>query len=225
MTESRKKVVLLYSGGLDSTVLLYDLASRDMDVMPLGIMYQQSHRREIGHAHDLCRRLKIGYRYTYALFPCMEKDYPLFGGRIPECHYEDDAMRAVVVPNRNMVFLSLAISYAVAQKADSVAYACHAGDSAIFPDCRPEFVQAMDVASRLCDDKEVSIVSPFASMSKADIVQLGSDLGVPFELTWTCYKGQEKHCGKCGACVERMESFKLAGVSDPTEYGVELKVL
>jgi 7-cyano-7-deazaguanine synthase len=140
---------------------------------------------------------------------------------VPEGHYEEESMKQTVVPNRNMILLALAGAWAISTKSDAIAYAAHSGDHAIYPDCRPEFTEAMSDALRLCDWHEVKLMRPFlypTPMSKADIVKLGTSLGVPFELTWSCYKGGEKHCGKCGTCVERVEAFQLAGVEDPTEY-------
>lgn len=127
-------------------------------------------------------------------------------------------MKLTVVPNRNMILLALAGAWAVSTKSEAIAYAAHAGDHAIYPDCRPEFAEAMQGALLLCDWHPVRIARPFLAMSKADLVKLGAELGVPFALTWSCYKGGDKHCGKCGTCVERREAFELAGVPDPTKY-------
>ena len=130
-------------------------------------------------------------------------------------------MKSTVVPNRNMILLSLATAWAVSKKADSVSYAAHSGDHAIYPDCRNEFAEALDKAIRLADWQEVYLNRPFVDLTKADIVKLGSELNVPFEQTWSCYEGQEVHCGRCGTCIERREAFYLAGVEDPTEYSPE----
>jgi 7-cyano-7-deazaguanine synthase len=222
----KERAVLLYSGGLDSTVMLYDLLEQGHEVWPIGIMYQQTHRREVGDAHEICKLLRVGYRYCYMLFPCMSSDLPMFEGHnIPDCHYNDPKMRAMIVPNRNMAFLSMAISYAIKLEADSVYYACHAGDAHIFPDCRAGFASAMNAAGLACDDFPVGVKFPYIDMTKAEVVRLGAQLCVPFEMTWTCYRGKERHCGRCGACVERREAFDLSGISDPTEYGIELEVV
>ena len=137
---------------------------------------------------------------------------------VPEGHYAEDNMKATVVPNRNMILLSVAAGWAISSKYDRIAYAAHSGDHAIYPDCRNEFAEALDGAIRLADWHEVSLYRPFVDMTKADIVSLGAKLGVPFEKTWSCYKGQDLHCGRCGTCVERREAFYLAGVDDPTTY-------
>lgn len=137
---------------------------------------------------------------------------------LPEGHYAAESMKATVVPNRNMVLLAIAASWALSLGAERVAYAAHGGDHAIYPDCRPEFAVAMDVVFGVCDWKALSLYAPFLDATKADLVKLGAQLAVPFELTWSCYAGGEKHCGRCGTCVERREAFKLAGVTDPTTY-------
>jgi 7-cyano-7-deazaguanine synthase len=139
---------------------------------------------------------------------------------LPEGHYAEDSMKATVVPNRNMILLSLAAGHAISLQFDTVAYAAHAGDHTIYPDCRPEFATAMDEALKLCDWNTVSLYRPFVQLSKHDLVRKGNELGVPFEKTWSCYAGNDKHCGKCGTCVERKEAFELVGLLDPTEYKV-----
>jgi 7-cyano-7-deazaguanine synthase len=140
------------------------------------------------------------------------------GVPVPEGHYEDESMKSTVVPNRNMILLSIATAWSIASGLQGVAYAAHSGDHAIYPDCRPAFADAMNEAIRLCDYSSQELVRPFVSLTKADIVRVGASLGVPFEKTWSCYNGRKLHCGKCGTCVERIEAFELAGVPDPTEY-------
>ena len=127
-------------------------------------------------------------------------------------------MKATVVPNRNMMLLAVAAAVGIAEKAQAIAYAAHAGDHAIYPDCRPDFIIAMKGALELCDWNPVTLHTPYALWSKADIVREGALLGVPYHLTWSCYKGGEKHCGRCGTCVERIEAFQKALVEDPTVY-------
>lgn len=140
------------------------------------------------------------------------------GGDIPEGHYADPSMALTVVPFRNGIMLSLAAGYAESIGAEEVIIGNHAGDHPIYPDCRIEFIEAMNQATRAGTYLGVRITSPFVLVSKAYIVHLGHQLGVPMELTYSCYKGGEAHCGKCGTCVERREAFALAGVADPTHY-------
>ena len=136
----------------------------------------------------------------------------------PDGHYTDESMKATVVPNRNMLFLAVAASWAIAQGAAAVAYAAHAGDHAIYPDCRPEFVRAMSAALGLADWRQLELATPFINWDKGQIVRRGAELGVPFEKTWSCYRGGTAHCGTCGTCVERREAFSQAGIADPTIY-------
>ncbi len=137
---------------------------------------------------------------------------------VPLGHYEAENMKATIVPNRNMVFLAVATAWAISQKAQYIAYAAHSGDHAIYPDCRPEFADAMAQAIKLADWHPVELLRPFVSKTKAEIVKLGQELGVPYQWTWSCYQGGSVHCGACGTCIERREAFALAGVPDPTEY-------
>jgi len=215
------KIVLIYSGGMDSTTLLYQLRAEGHDVRCLSIDYGQRHRRELDGAREICQALGVEQRVAD-----LTSVAPLLAGsaltsadvEVPEGHYEAENMKLTVVPNRNMLMLSVAIAWAVSTKCDAVAYAAHGGDHAIYPDCRPEFIQAMNVAAGLCDWHTVQILAPYQQMDKGDIARIGTDLGVPYGKTWSCYKGLDKHCGRCGACNERREAFALAGVPDPTEY-------
>jgi 7-cyano-7-deazaguanine synthase len=188
----------------------------------LTIDYGQRHAKEQEAAKRIATGLKIGHLVLSleALRPILGETSSLLNREIevPEGHYEDARMKSTVVPNRNMILLSIATAWSIASHLDGVAYAAHAGDHAIYPDCRPEFANAMNESIRLCDYSSQELVRPFISLSKADIAKLGSELGVPFENTWSCYKGGQTHCGRCGTCVERIEAFQVAGVHDPTEY-------
>lgn len=220
----RSKAVVVLSGGMDSTTLLYKLRDDGHPVEGIGFYYGQRHMKEIGMAAALCERLGVEYipvdlEDAFADLTAGSKCALLNTGvPVPEGHYADESMKATVVPNRNMVLLSLAIARAVSIGASAVAYGAHAGDHTIYPDCRPAFADAMDAAARACDWSPVFIVRPFVNLTKADIVAIGESLGVPWADTWSCYNGGEVHCGKCGTCVERREAFRLAGVDDPTEY-------
>lgn len=215
------KTVLIYSGGLDSTVALYLLKSQGYDVKALSVDYGQRHKKEIEFAKYHCRKLGIEHQVadltgiTHLLAGSSQTSPDV---AVPDGHYAEESMKLTVVPNRNMIMLSVAIGWAVSQKAASVAYAAHAGDHAIYPDCRPEFAEAMNEAAQLADWHQVSLLRPFVQWSKADIAAEGQRLGVEFELTWSCYKGGLSHCGTCGTCVERREAFALAGITDPTLY-------
>jgi 7-cyano-7-deazaguanine synthase len=215
------KTVVLLSGGLDSTTLAYYLVKElDMDIATLSFDYGQRHGpKELEAARRTARNMGVEHRHA-------ELPRSLFAGSaltsldvdVPEGHYADDNMAITIVPNRNAVMLSLAFALAESLKFDAVAYAAHAGDHAVYPDCRPEFMVAFQEMQDLALGRHVELIRPFAEKTKADIVSIGEVLDVPFELTWSCYKGGEIHCGKCATCVERQEAFSLAGVDDPTEY-------
>jgi 7-cyano-7-deazaguanine synthase len=216
------KVVVLHSGGLDSTVLLAHCAHLGQSVISLGVNYGQRHARELSYAERACEVLGI----ERVVVDMSDSLGPHLSGSsltdasvaLPEGHYADESMKATVVPNRNMVLLSVAGAVAVARGAGAVAYAAHAGDHTIYPDCRPGFAAAMDTALSLCDWNPVELWRPFIGMSKAQIVSHGIGVKAPMWATWSCYAGREKHCGKCGTCCERIEAFELSGVKDPTEY-------
>ena len=215
------KAVLLLSGGLDSAVALWHLRTSGWDVLPFAVDYGQRHVRELEAARAIAGA--AGVTLMVAHLPQLRT---VFGNSnsqtgviaVPEGHYAAPTMAQTVVPNRNMVLLSLATAYAVASGAATVAYAAHTGDHPIYPDCRHGFVEAMKGALFLCHDKPIALLAPFLTMDKAAVVRLGHSLGVPFGLTWSCYAGGLRHCGRCGTCVERREAFTLAGVADPTEY-------
>jgi len=220
----KNKIVILFSGGMDSTTLLYSLLDSGNDVYALGVNYGQRHARELIAASEIAKKAGIPYEIAdlrsianlINTSSLTNKNIP-----VPEGHYEANSMKITIVPNRNMILLSVAAGWAITLKATEIAYAAHAGDHAIYPDCRPEFIAAMVNAIQLADDLQVKLSTPFKTFSKADICKLGNKLRVPFDLTWSCYKGQDKHCGKCGTCIERKEAFELAKVQDPTIYDNE----
>jgi 7-cyano-7-deazaguanine synthase len=214
------KTVVLASGGLDSTILLYYLQEQGHELRALSVDYGQRHHRELQGAADVCRQAGVEHRVAdlSAIRPLLAGSALTDDVDVPEGHYAAESMKATIVPNRNMILLSIAIGWAVSLKYDGIAYAAHAGDHPIYPDCRPEFVDAMQAAAELCDWQKITIHRPFVDKTKADLVRLGDELNVPFSLTWSCYKGGEVHCGQCGTCVERKEAFKFAGVDDPTVY-------
>ena len=219
MSNNTKTVVLL-SGGMDSTTLVYWMKNLGREVLPIIFDYGQKHKREIEVAHATC--IRLGLTYTIVNIDVFSSLAPSALTRseieIPEGHYEAESMKLTVVPNRNMVFLAFATAYAIGIKAREVAYAAHSGDHAIYPDCRPAFIEAMKEAISLCDDGGVRLLTPFEVMSKEAILRMGLTLGVDYSLTWSCYKGGTKACGKCGTCIERLEAFKKVGEKDPIEY-------
>ena len=215
------KSVLVHSGGMDSTVLLYQLLADGDQVKALTIDYGQRHGKEIESARALCGELGVEHRVAD-----LSGLGQLLSGsaltssevEVPEGHYAEESMKTTVVPNRNMILLSVSAGWAIASKYDRIAYAAHAGDHAIYPDCRPVIAEALDAAIGLADWHKADLHRPFVDLTKADIAALGNQLGVPFEKTWSCYKGLDLHCGRCGTCVERREALHLAEVKDLTPY-------
>lgn len=216
------RCVLILSGGMDSTTLLYRLIAEKKEVYTLSFHYGQKHSKELEVAKKTVKKLGVSHKLLdlrtlqeSGLFgeSSLTSDVP-----VPEGHYADENMKSTVVPNRNMIMLSMAIAYAVALNAGAVYYGAHAGDHAIYPDCRPEFVKAMQEAAKLCHFFPVKIEAPYLFQSKGDIVADGLKLKVDYSLTWTCYKGGQKACGKCGSCTERLEAFALNNAIDPVEY-------
>ena len=216
------KVVALHSGGLDSTVMVAHLIAEGHEVLSLGVNYGQSHARELEAARQACAFMGVE-RLTIDVASSLR---PVLKGSaltdpdvaLPEGHYAHESMKATIVPNRNMFLLSIAGSVAVARGAEAVAYAAHDGDHAIYPDCRKEFADAMAEALLLCDWQPIKLLRPFVGIDKTGVASLGKAVSAPMHLTWSCYAGRDKHCGKCGTCCERIEAFELAGVKDPTEY-------
>jgi len=184
------------------------------------VNYGQRHRKELEFSKALCEDLGVPFEIAdlTGITRLISSSSQTGDAEVPEGHYADENMKLTVVPNRNMIMLAVAAGWAINLKVDAVAYAAHGGDHTIYPDCRPEFADALDATIQIADWHKVSLYRPFVTKTKADLAKLGTDLGVPFERTWSCYKGLEKHCGKCGTCVERREAFELAGVPDPTEY-------
>ena len=215
------KTIVIYSGGMDSTVLLYHLAEMGHKVAALGIDYGQRHRRELEAGKVITARLGIEHHVAdlSALRPLLAGSSQTSEGiAVPHGHYEAESMKLTVVPNRNMLMLAVGGAWAISRKADLIAYAAHAGDHAIYPDCREEFVRPLAEALANADWHRVDIFRPFIRMTKAEICALGASLKVPLELTYSCYEGREAHCGLCGTCVERKQAFELAGIKDPTRY-------
>ena len=210
-----KDSILIYSGGLDSTTMLYEY--RDRIAMAISFDYGSNHNsKEIKCADLHCERLGI----THVVIPLdfMRRYFrsSLLDG--PEGHYEDDNMRSTVVPFRNGIMLSVAVGMAESNELQYVMMANHGGDHTIYPDCRPEFVDAFDAAAQAGTFNGVRLLSPYVNMTKADIARRGKQLGIDYSETWSCYKGGDVHCGRCGTCIERREALAEAGIEDHTVY-------
>jgi len=217
---SKPKAVVIYSGGMDSFTLLNRVVSEGYDVYALTFNYGQKHVKEVEVASKVCQQLNIPHKILdiSPINQLMQSSSLVGNEDVPEGHYEAENMKSTVVPNRNMILLALAIGYAVDIKADKVFYGAHAGDHAIYPDCRPEFVHAMNAVAGIANYDPVSIETPYLNSSKGKILKDGLSMKLSYEHTWTCYNGREKACGKCGACVERLEAFEENQVTDPLEY-------
>ena len=215
-----EKAVVVYSGGMDSFTVLNTAIQNGLDVYALSFNYGQKHSKELEVAAQVCRELGVSHKVVdiTAINSLMANSSLTGDAEIPEGHYESDSMKSTVVPNRNMVLLSMAIAYAVSLEAGKVYYGAHSGDHHIYPDCRPEFVEAMNAVSKIANYQSVEIVTPFLHASKGEILKAGLSMNLNYANTWTCYNGREKSCGKCGACNERLEAFAEQGKTDPLEY-------
>jgi len=214
------KVVVVYSGGMDSFTVLHTAIKSGLDVYAISFNYGQKHSKELEVAAGVCKDLNIPHKIVdiTAINSLMAGSSLTSSEEIPEGHYESDSMKSTVVPNRNMVLLSMAIAYAVSLEAGKVYYGAHSGDHHIYPDCRPEFVEAMNAVSKIANYQSVEIVTPFLHSSKGEILKSGLEMELNYANTWTCYNGREKSCGKCGACNERLEAFAEQGKTDPLLY-------
>ena len=215
-----QKVVVIFSGGMDSFTVLNLAAKQGLEVFALSFDYGQKHKKELDYAARACTILGVKHKVVD-----ISAINQLIGGssltsdiEVAEGHYEEESMKSTVVPNRNMILLSMAVGYAVSISANKVYYGAHAGDHAIYPDCRPEFVHKMNAVCAIANYEAVEIVTPYLDVSKTAILTAGLEMGLDYNQTWTCYNGREKACGKCGACQERLEAFTENGISDTLEY-------
>lgn len=215
----KKDSIIILSGGMDSVTLLH--YRKDRIALAVSFDYGSNHNaREIECARKQCEMLGIEHLVIPLEFMGKYFKSSLLEGaeKIPEGHYADDNMKSTVVPFRNGIMLSIACGLAESRGLLHVMMANHGGDHAIYPDCRPEFVASMSDAMRNGTYEGVDILAEFTNIIKSDIARLGKRLGVDYSLTYSCYKGGEKHCGKCGTCVERKEAMAQAGIEDPTDY-------
>lgn len=216
---AEKDSVIIYSGGLDSTTLLYE--ERERIALAVTYDYGSNHAaRELLAAKAVCERLGVEHLVVDLTFMKRYFSSSLLSGAddIPEGRYDDENMKSTVVPFRNGIMLSVACGLAESRGLTRVLIANHGGDHAIYPDCRPAFIDAMDAAMQAGTYVGVRVAAPYTHLSKADLVRRGAVMGIDYGMTYSCYKGGEHHCGRCGTCTERKEAFRLAGVPDPTVY-------
>lgn len=216
--QNKPKALVVHSGGLDSTVLFYEMR-RDFNVIGLvGVDYRQRHSKELYYAQRLAETLNLPRYEIQINLELLTSSQTSPNVPVPEGHYTAENMKMTVVPNRNMILLALAAAKAVDLGAEIIGFGAHSGDHAIYPDCRPEFITVLGDAISIATENKVEIFAPFDNVTKAQIVARGVELEVPFEMTWTCYKGNKLACGRCGTCVERLEAFDLANATDPLQY-------
>ena len=216
------KTLVICSGGLDSVSLAYKVAAEEELVGLISFDYGQRHLKEVEFAKSAAGRLGV----PHDLIDMSAIGRHLSGSAltddvdVPDGHYAEDNMKVTVVPNRNAIMLAIAFGVAAARDADAVAAAVHGGDHFIYPDCRPDFIDAFQAMQDKALDgyASVKLYTPFVHVPKSAIVTEGAKHNTPFAETWSCYKGGEVHCGRCGTCVERREAFHIAGVEDPTVY-------
>jgi 7-cyano-7-deazaguanine synthase len=215
------KAIVVLSGGMDSSVALAHTLQEHEVLGALTFRYGSKHNdREWLAAQAIAAH--YGVRIERADLDFVAKTFKSdlleTGGDVPEGHYADLSMKRTVVPFRNGIMLAIATGYAESKGADAIVLGNHFGDHAIYPDCRPRFVDAMAQAMELGTYAQIKLLTPFVEKTKTDIARVGDVFAVPFALTYSCYNGREKHCGKCGTCFERKEAFADAGLADPTEY-------
>ena len=217
-----KDSVIVVSGGMDSVTLLYE----KKDEIALGISFDYGsnhnhnelplvalHCQRLGIAHVV---IPLGFMHQYFKSSLLES-----GESIPDGSYDEENMKSTVVPFRNGVMLAVAAGIAESNGLTKVLIANHGGDHTIYPDCRPEFIAAMDAAVEAGTFARVRVVAPYTNISKADIARRGRALGIDYAETWSCYKGGDVHCGTCGTCVERKEALREAGIEDNTPYQLQ----
>ncbi|WP_328427890.1 7-cyano-7-deazaguanine synthase QueC [Streptomyces sp. NBC_00443] len=223
MTPTRPLAVIVFSGGMDSTTLAAHYQWLGYDLLLISFDYGQRHVRELEAARQVAAHLNAEHHVVDLSGVGRLMPGSALTDRtvdVPHGHYAAESMRATVVPNRNAIMANIAAGIASARGAAVVALGIHAGDHAIYPDCRPAFREALQqsVTAALDGFPTPVIETPYIHFSKTDIARRGSELGVPFALTWSCYQGGPLHCGRCGTCVERREAFNDAGLTDPTTY-------
>lgn len=214
-----KDSLIIVSGGMDSITMLHEFKKEI--ALAITFDYGSNHaEKEIEFAKMHCKELGIehiiiplSFIHDYFKSSLLEG-----AGAIPEGHYEADNMKSTVVPFRNGIMLAIACGLTESRGLHKVMIANHAGDHAIYPDCRATFIDAMSEAMGYGTYEHIQIVAPYTGISKTDIAKRGKKLAIDYSKTWSCYKGGEKHCGKCGTCVERKEAFREAGLEDPTDY-------
>lgn len=220
-TAAARRTVVIYSGGMDSYTVLHRALREGLDVHALSFDYGQRHARELEVAERVCRQLGVPHQVVdiRAIHGLIDNSALTDASRaLPEGDYGEENLSATVVPNRNMILLALAIAKAVNIGAGRVDYGAHGGDHVLYPDCRPEFVEAMNAVAGIANFEAVEIHAPYLHATKTQILAEGLAMGLDYIDTWTCYRGEALACGRCGSCRERLAAFAAHGVNDPIAY-------
>ena len=216
------KTIVICSGGLDSVSLAHKVAAERTLQGLVSFDYGQRHVREVEFAASCARRLGVAHRVIdiKSVGAALGGSALTGGAEVPDGHYAEESMKLTVVPNRNAIMLAIAFGLAAGEEAEAVAAAVHGGDHFIYPDCRPAFIEAFQgMQDRALEGMaRIALFTPFVNVPKSEIVLEGARHGTPFAETWSCYKGGDAHCGRCGTCVERREAFHIANIDDPTRY-------
>jgi 7-cyano-7-deazaguanine synthase len=218
MTQKPKpKCVIVLSGGPDSAVVAYWAKKEGYELYPITFNYGQIAVKEIASAQKIAESL--GAKTKIVDLSALKE---VFGNVTSLCNTNipltSEFSQPIIVPFRNAIFLSVAVSYAVSVGADKIFYGAHGSDEPFYPDCRREFYEAFEKAAQLGTGQQISIYALFSGKRKSEVIKKGTKLGIPFEITWSCYRDAEKHCGKCESCVNRKKAFQEAGLADPTKY-------
>jgi 7-cyano-7-deazaguanine synthase len=212
-----KKCVIVLSGGPDSATVAYWAKAQGYQIHPITFNYGQIALKETEAAQKIAEKLRTTIKII-DLSALKE----IFSGVTSLCNTDipltSEFSAPIIVPFRNAIFLSAAVAYAVAIGTDKIFYGAQGSDEPFYPDCRREFYETFEKAAQLGTCEEITIKAPFSGSKKSDLIREGAKLGVPFELTWSCYLDKIKHCGKCESCNNRKKAFQEAGVADPTKY-------
>lgn len=216
------KALVILSGGLDSTTILYDLVNRGYETEAISFIYKQKNIKELECAKKTCENLNVPHKVVD--LTCYNDLAPSSLTRenisVPEMHYNEPEQASTVVPNRNMIFIALATSYAISKRIPELFYGPHLEDHKTYLDSSPIFVEKVAEVLKVCDNFQVALKTPLLWKTKTDILSIGISLGVDYRYTWSCYYSRARPCGKCGSCINRLEAFKEAGIEDPLEYEV-----
>jgi len=211
------KTIIVLSGGMDSTTLLYKLLNEGKEVKAISFDYGQIHKKELEMARKTCEKVGVDHKIIDVTFlrELLSNSALTKGENVPEGHYANENMVQTVVPNRNMILSSIAIGYAVNEDYDEIALGIHAGDHAVYPDCRPEFANLLNQIAEIANYKSIKVYTPYINKNKIDIVREGTQLGVDYAQTWTSYSSGDEPTGRTGSDVERTEAFIANGLKDP----------